>query len=134
MLAHPLKTLASDATKHPKILRHIRTLIIDCGCYLDCEHHVLVLQIANLFLDHLLDMTGLRKLELRITPIVNSDIMVVLLLSLASSKRVFPDPDVLQRKLVLQEISNIFQSMHIGTCYLESGENSPLTRSASCTS
>jgi len=73
-LAHWLKTLASDATKHPKMLHHIRTLIIDCGCYLDCKHHVLVIQITNLFLDHLLDMTGLRKLELRITPVVNSDI------------------------------------------------------------
>jgi len=63
--------------------------------------------------------------------------MVVLLLLLAtasSSKQVFPDPDMLQRNLVLQEISNIFQSMHIGVCYLESGENSPLTCLARCTS
>jgi len=56
------------------MLRHIRTLIIDCSCYLDCEHHVLVIQIANLFLNHLLDMTGLWKLKLKITLIVNSDI------------------------------------------------------------
>lgn len=73
-LAHPLRTIASGATEHPDLLRHVRTLIIDCSCYLGCEHHVLVIQIANLFLDHLVDMTSLRDLELRATLIIKPDI------------------------------------------------------------
>lgn len=73
-LAHPLRILASGVTEHHDLLRHVRTLIIDCGCYPGCEHNVLIIQIANLFLDHLFNMTGLRGLELRNTLIIESDI------------------------------------------------------------
>lgn len=74
MLDHPLTTQASNMVKHPNILHHVRTLIVDCGCSFGCEHHVLVIQLANLFLDHLVAMPGLRKLHLRITLIIEPSI------------------------------------------------------------
>ena len=75
VLDHPLRSFASNMVKHPNLLHHVRTLIVDCGCYLGCEHHVLVIQLANLFLDHLVAMPGLRKLELRITLIIEPSIL-----------------------------------------------------------
>jgi len=41
---------------------------------------------------------------------------------------------VLQTNLVLQDVSELFQSTHNGTCYVFPGLKSPLTRLASCAS
>ena len=73
-LEHKLMTLASRVTEKRDLLRHVRKLTINGRCGHGCQLREVVSRIAHLFLDHLFEMTGLKKLVLMGIQIIKPDI------------------------------------------------------------